>query len=43
MAQIGAQMVGMTMTESVQHMQAELESMGIDECHLVHQLDRHKA
>ena len=29
MAQIGAQMVGMTTTESIQHMEKELESMGV--------------
>ena len=30
MAQIGAQMVGMTTTESIQHMEVELRSMGVD-------------
>ena len=31
MAQIGEQMVGMTTTESIQHMEKELESMGVDD------------
>lgn len=31
MAQIGAQMVNMTTTESIRHMERELESMGIDD------------
>ena len=31
MAQIGAQMVGMTTTESIQHMEMELQSMGVDD------------
>ena len=30
MAQVGAQMVGMTATESIQHMEKELELMGVD-------------
>ena len=30
MAQIGAQMVGMMVTESIQHMEEELKLMGID-------------
>jgi hypothetical protein len=31
MTQIGAQMVGMTKTESIRHMEKELESMGVDD------------
>ena len=31
MAQIGAQMVGMTTTESIQHMEKELELMGVND------------
>ena len=31
MAQIGAQMVGMTVMESIQHMEEELKLMGIDD------------
>jgi hypothetical protein len=31
MAQIGAQMVGMTATESIRHMEEELKSMGVDD------------
>ncbi len=31
MAQIGAQMVGMTTTESIQHMEEELKSMGVND------------
>jgi hypothetical protein len=30
-AQVGAQMVGMNMTESIRHMEEELKSMGVDD------------
>jgi hypothetical protein len=30
-AQVGAQMVGMSMTESIQHMEQEMVSMGVDD------------